>query len=362
MRKKPEKVSSGFFRIAEKYFFHLMQQSLPSAEYVLLRKIQKALGTFCARASPYEVTLGDDAAVRQGRMDERVVVTTDIAVENVHFSKSYMSMDEIGFRVIAANVSDCAAMAAQPESALVQLVFPKAADHLTEDVMSLYRGIARACRKWKVRIIGGDLAKGGSWIIGITMLGVAPLKGRLLMRKGVQCGDALWLSSFPGRSAAGMAALRKWGRRRLPVRVQALADVHIRPEPRPDLGIILARSTGVHAMMDLSDGISKDCRTLCYENRLGIDLSFDNITPPEDMRMLSEKMGISWQEWALHGGEEYSLLFAAAPEFTPKILPMHFRKSMVRIGTFTSRHQDLILHREGKPAAVPSKSWDHVRS
>ena len=106
-------------------------------------------------------------------------------------------MAEIGFRVIAANVSDCAAMAARPESALVQLVFPAGEGQITKKAVDLYKGISEACRRWTVSVIGGDLARGNSWTIGISMIGVAPSKARLLLRKGAQPGDALWRQAVP---------------------------------------------------------------------------------------------------------------------------------------------------------------------
>jgi len=338
-----------------------MQNRLPSGEYELLQAIQKALGEVGIAISPYKCALGDDAAIRRGAAGGRIVLTTDIAVENVHFSRAYMSMTEIGYRVIAANVSDCAAMAAQPESALVQLVFPNGENRLTKKVVELYRGIAEACRQWKVTIVGGDLAKGSGWTIGVTMIGVISPKARPLMRKGARSDDSLWLSGFPGRSAAGLAALRKWGRRSVPLRFCPLVDAHIRPEPSPTLGRALGKCKYVHAMMDLSDGISKDARTLCYENRLGLDLSFEQQLAPDAMIALSRDIGTPWREWALHGGEDYTLLFAAGPEFTPECLPRRFRKSPVRLGSFTVRHHDIILCDHGKRIPLPRRSWDHMR-
>jgi thiamine-monophosphate kinase len=346
--------------VAVNYFCQTMQNRLPSREYKLLLAIQKTLADVGAAVSPYDCTLGDDAAIRRGRADERMVLTTDIAVESIHFSRAYMSMTEIGYRVIAANVSDCAAMAAQPESALVQLVFPAGENRLSKKVVDLYRGIAEACRAWKVTIVGGDLAGGNAWTIGITMIGVVPSKARLLMRKGARFGDSLWLSGFPGRSAAGLAALRKWGRRSVPVRYRGLVDAHIRPDPSPALGRVLAQCRHVHAMMDLSDGISKDARTVCYENRLGLDLSLDHLIATDAMIALSRDTGTPWQEWALHGGEEYTLLFAAGPEFGPECLPQRFRRSLVRLGAFTFRHHGIILCDHGKRIPVPCRSWDHV--
>jgi thiamine-monophosphate kinase len=259
---------------------------------------------------------------------------------------------------MAANVSDCAAMAALPDAALVLLVFPKNAENLKGEITGIYRGFRKACRKWKFRVVGGDLSCGRVWTIGITMLGTAP--GRVLRRKGIRAGDVLWGSGFPGRSAAGLAAIKKWGRNRAERRYPRLVCSHIAPSPPLELGIALGRCRKTHAMMDLSDGISKDARTLCFENRLGLQLSFDDIKVPEDMLALGRELKISWQEWALHGGEDYTLLFAASRSFGAGDVPEKFRSGLVRLGMFTDEHKELVLREVGRIKKIPAKGWDHT--
>ncbi len=334
----------------------------PSGEYKLLNSLGKILGRAAAPGKPYPLTLGDDAAIRLCAQNERLVFTTDIAVENVHFTTRTMSFEEIGYRSMAANVSDCAAMASLPEAALVQLVFPSGDPSLQARCEALYRGFAKACRKWKFRIIGGDLSGGPCWTIGITLIGRAPDGGRLLTRTGIKHGDSLWLTGFPGLSAAGLAAIEHYGRKNLPKRCQGIANAHIVPDPPVDLGVLLGACADVHAMMDLSDGISKDGATLCHENGLGLELSFENLQPPSSMIALGEKLCTPWQEWALHGGEEYELLFAAGEGFDPHSFSGTAGKNMVRLGKFTNKYKGIKL-REGKRVRkVEGKSWDHTIS
>ena len=113
-------------------------------------------------------------------------------------------------------------------------------------------------------------------------------------------------------------------------------------------------------MMDLSDGISKDARTLCFENRLGLELSLDGLKVPNNMMALSLELNIPWQEWVLHGGEEYELLFAALKSFRPESLPAKKGKGMVRLGVFTDEHKDLVVREEGRTKKIPKKAWDHI--
>ena len=340
----------------------MSQKQYPSGEYRLLDKIGKILGPVAAPGGAYELTLGDDAAVRKGSRGEHTVITADIAVEGVHFTPRILSFKEIGYRTMAANVSDCAAMAALPEAALVQLVFPKNAENLQENILELYRGFAGACKKWGFKLIGGDLSTGAVWTIGITMLGTAP--GRVLRRTGIRTGDVLWVSGFPGRSAAGLDVLQKWGRASVPKTFKKLVQSHIRPDSPVKLGIILGKCRNVHAMMDLSDGISKDVRTLCFENRLGVELSLDGLRVPDEMLALARELGFPWQEWALHGGEEYELLFAASESFRPADVPREYRGGLIRLGIFTDTHVGArravpLLRENGQIKKILNKSWDH---
>jgi thiamine-monophosphate kinase len=338
----------------------MAEKSSPSGEYKLLSEIQKALGPVGAPGGLWELTLGDDAAVRRSAPGHGcMVLTADIAVENVHFSvhftKASMSFEEIGFRAMASNVSDCAAMAALPEAALVQLVFPENSVNLQKNIVALYRGFAEACRKWHVRIVGGDLSVGPVWTIGITLLGAS--RGRILRRTGVRPGDALWVSNFPGMSIAGFAALQKWGRREA---YRDLVRAHIRPDPPVNLGLALGKCKKVHAMMDLSDGISKDARTLCYDNRLGLELSLDGLNVPESMVKLGRALNVSWQEWVLHGGEDYELLFAASKNFSRADVPGKAGQRLLKLGFFTDKHIDLVIRDNGIIKKVPKKGWDHL--
>jgi len=338
----------------------MANKNYPSREYELIAGLGKILASAARRGGPYQLTLGDDAAVRLCAAGERLVLTADIAVENVHFTTHTMSFEEIGFRCMASNVSDCAAMASVPEAALVQLVFPTGDSSIKRKSEALYRGFAMACRKWKFRFIGGDLSGGPCWTIGITLIGHSPPDGRLLTRKGIKNGDALWLSGFPGRSAAGLAALRTWGRQKLPRRYRSLADAHILPDPPVALGLLLGACPEVHAMMDLSDGISKDGATLCHESKLGLDLSLGHLKAPSDMVALSKELDTPWQQWTLHGGEDYELLFAAGEGFDPASFQAITRRKMVRLGTFTNMRKGVFL-REGRMLRkVEQKSWDHV--
>lgn len=329
----------------------------PSSEYELLADLQTIL---TEHSDIYEIEIGDDAAVRKGTDPHKLIFTTDLSVENVHFRREWMSFYEIGYKSMVSNISDCASMGAIPESALIQLIFPKNAEHLRDCIRDLYKGFNEACTRWHFPVVGGDLSGGAQWAIGITLIGKIPLNSRCLKRKGAQSGDKLWVSGLPGKSAAGLAVLRKWGRTEAPPMYKHFLEAHIRPQPRIELGEILREQPEVHAMMDLSDGLSKDCRTLAFENNLGIILNIDTTLITNIMIELGDKIQKEPLEWLLDGGEEYELLFAASPSFQPSALSSKYDGECICIGEFSNNYQGLGIRNGSGIREILKGGWDHV--
>lgn len=308
-----------------------------------------------AAGRKYALGIGDDAAVRLCH-GERMVLTGDILVEGVHFSLEYMTLPEVGYKALAVNLSDCAAMGARPDSVLVQVVLPEGRAR-DRELRSLYRGVRKVCERFDISVVGGDLSKGPCWVLAVTALGVALPRHRLLRRDGARVGDGLWVTGRPGESAAGLAALRKWGsRKRMPARFRPLARRHIAPTPRVVEGVRLSRDVHVHAMIDISDGVSKECRTLCARSRVGIALDITSCLVSRAIRGLADLIEASWTDWFLYGGEDYELLFAASEEFDPAGYP---GMSLFRLGTVTAR-QGVVEARDwnGTRIKVEAKAWD----
>lgn len=338
----------------------MAQRAFPSAEFEIINELQQISGW--NRNDAYQIGIGDDAAVRCCQKAEKLILTTDISVENVHFSLITMSLQEAAYRAMVSNISDCAAMGALPDSALIQLVFPEKSEKLREKVLSVYRGFSQACSRWQFPIVGGDLSAGQQWVFGITLLGKVSEGQRVLQRKGARPGDNLWVSGFPGRSAAGFEALKRWGRENVPSRFNELVINHIKPVPRVEAGLLLAADSEVHALMDLSDGLSKDCRTLSYENELGIILKYDTLKIPKAMIQLSAEVGIAVQDWFLNGGEDYELLFAASKRFDPLSVGSQHSGGLFCIGQFTGDRQGLFLQKDSFISEIAGCGWDHFRN
>jgi thiamine-monophosphate kinase len=335
----------------------------PSKEYELIQRIKSILPPINPN-SPYEMSIGDDAAIRVSRTaGERLIITADVSVENVHFSTDTMTFEEIGYRSMVSNLSDCAAMGAAPDGAVVQLVFPKinVNNNISIDnaIEQIYTGFSKACKRWDFPIIGGDLSGGAVWTVGITLIGSAPPGHNLLKRTGIADGDALWVTGLPGESAAGFAAITRWGRAGVPPKYKRFVDAHVTPEPAINEGLALAAAPSVHAMMDLSDGLSKDIATLCFDNNLGFIFDTDVIkNVPSDMIDLANNLQADYRDWFYHGGEEYELLFACDSSIN---ICIDNKPNLIRLGHFTSKHRNVLIHgKNGELEELPMKSWDHA--
>ena len=340
----------------------MQQYTFPSAEAELIAQMRTIIGT-PPGGERYCPGIGDDAAVRPVTGEDSFIITTDLSVEHVHFSRDYMTMEQIGYRSMVSNLSDCAAMGALPDGAFVQLIIPAESHgrNFADEIEALYSGFARASRRWDFQVAGGDISRGREWVIAITLIGRTAPGERTVLRKGAVPGDDVWVTNVPGRSAAGFTLLKGHGRSGVPKRYASLRDAHIAPVPRIDLGRKLAADGAVHALMDLSDGLSKDCRTLCHESGCGMILSPDPSQASEAMIQLSREISVPWQRWFLHGGEDYELLFTASADFEPITYEtVEGGGSLLRIGSCTDTVQGVVVDNCGTLEPLPVEGFDHV--
>ncbi len=328
--------------------------SSPSQEYAFIESLRRILPQ--PARTRYPMGIGDDAVGRLCRGDEHLFFTTDASVENVHFRLDWMSLAEVGYRAMVSNASDCAAMGARPEAALVQLAFPSKHPRIRQAIRSVYHGFRAACDDYEFEVVGGDLCAGAVWMIAITMIGRLPEGCRALQRNGVKAGDRLWVTGRPGESGAGFAALKRWSRKKAPRCFQKLVRRHIAPSARVDAGVMLACNTAVRAAIDISDGIAKEAHTLAHMSGVHLELRFPPEFESKAMRMLAEELGVSWERWALFGGEDYELLFAASSDFDPRSIPVEtFCIGRALEGSGVS------IYENGRSKPLKQLAWDHLR-
>lgn len=267
--------------------------------------------------------IGDDAAVWQPSRSHRSVVTTDALVENRHFRRATMGFHDIGWRAMAANLSDLAAMGARPVLATVALGVPL--DVGPADLAELYRGMLAVAGKHGCAIAGGDTTRSTEMLISITAIGeVRPsnLKGR----GGARPGDILAVTGPLGASRAGLHLADNLSMTNGDLAREALR-AHRNPEPRVREGAWLAAGSNVHAMMDISDGLSTDLSRLCAASSCAAIV--EDVPVAECAREAAAARGEDPQTYALAGGEDFELLVAVDPRAF-RYLSGRFRKRFGR--------------------------------
>lgn len=288
---------------------------------------------------------GDDAAVL-ARPSGELVLSADVLVESVHFDLAITSARDLGYKAIAVNVSDLAAMAASPRSALVTLALPVS----TEDawVMELFGGMREACDEHALWLVGGDLSRGPAVSISVSVTGeVVP--GRAITRAGAHRGDTVVVTGRLGASAAGLRIALE-GRAPSTDLDRTLLRAHFRPVARVGEGAALA-AAGATAMMDVSDGLALDLSRLCAASGVGARLVVESLPLAE---------GASLDD-ALSGGEDYELIATlpdpAAVQAARASLAATFGVPLTAIGEITPAGLTAVTG--GRETPLEAKGWDH---
>jgi len=257
------------------------------------------------------VSIGDDAAVLDASPGRQIVVTTDMLVESVHFRRDWSDPYSIGWKAAAVNLSDIAAMGAEPTYAFLSLAL--APQETVEGLDRLLNGFSDSLTRYGARLAGGDTnAAPEHLIVSVTLLGSVP-QGQALTRAGARVGDILLVTGALGQSAAGLALLMEHGHPRAPQISDSLVAAHRRPQPRVTAGLAAAQTRKVHACMDLSDGLLGDVQKLCAASGVGARLDTASIPVSDDLSRVCDLLGKDSTQMALQGGEDYELLLAVAP-------------------------------------------------
>jgi thiamine-monophosphate kinase len=244
--------------------------------------------------------IGDDCAVlRAGGV---AAVSVDVMVDGTHFrlGEGWTARDA-GHRALAAALSDLAAMGAEPGEAFLSIVLPEALGD--DDVLELHAGAEELAAACGVTIAGGDLVAGPALTVAVTVIGWAEDESRLVGRDGARSGDVVGVTGDLGASAAGLAVLE--GRV-----VDGPVERHLRPRPRLEAGRALA-AAGVHAMLDVSDGVALDARRLAQASGVRLELDAAALPVGPATAAAAEALGMSAAELAATGGEDFELLFCA---------------------------------------------------
>jgi thiamine-monophosphate kinase len=326
-------------------------------EFGLIDRLADVLGVQDSLAGRLAVGIGDDAAVWCSD-GGAIIATTDTLVQDVHFLSGHTPWRDLGWKALAVNVSDVAAMGGTPDFALVTLGLHGGED--AEGIDELYRGLAEGGVAWGVAIAGGDIVRAPATIVTVALIGHAELDASgeplVLRRNAAQAGDVVAVTGALGGAAGGLHALR--GAAAGSETSHALIERHLRPQPRLEAGRA-ALAAGVRCAIDVSDGLLQDLGHVCKASRLGAVVWRDKLPIDPALHDLEAKDAL---HHAVAGGEDYELLLVGASEQIEQVagaigLPLTIIGEMVIAADFEAK----LLDEAAREIDVPSAGWDHLR-
>lgn len=283
--------------------------------------------------------IGDDCAILQLSSADEALVTTDFSLEGIHFRRDWQSPECIGHRCLARGLSDIAAMGGQPIAAFLSLALPS--DCSQKWVDEFLAGFLNLAKKYRVQLAGGDTAQSPAGVLADVMVVGGVARGTALVRSGASVGDQIYVTGALGESAAALRLLFQGTVKR--------RDVF--PEPRIAVGEWLRKNRAASACIDISDGISTDLAHICEESGVGAVIDAEAIPIHPSARRSTTPLDL-----ALHGGEDYELLFTVPPV---KRVPRYIgRVAVTRIGEIVRGRRMQIL-RAGEKSILASRGWEH---
>ena len=330
-------------------------------EFALIDALRDALPAAVRQSASVTDGIGDDAAIWTPQPGNVSVITTDTLVEGVHFRLDWTDWRSLGFKSLAVNLSDIAAMGATPRLATVSLGLR--GDEHVDDLRAMYAGMGELAGAHAVAVAGGDVVRSPDRLmISVTAIGEAPAT-RVLRRSGAQPGDLICVSGTLGASAAGLAILSEPERFAGLATTGLLTAAHLRPNPRIALGKMLA-DVGATAAMDLSDGLLGDLPKILHASGVGATIDARRLPVAPALRALFPDR---WLDLALRGGEDYELLFTIPPQAMTQLdeRATEIGATVTAIGTITDRvdadARIALVDLDGQARSVDSGAYDHFR-
>jgi thiamine-monophosphate kinase len=290
--------------------------------------------------------IGDDSAVQRVAPGFDVLVTTDFCIEGIHFRREWHKPEVVGRRCLTRGLSDIAAMGGEPATAFLSLAIPRKLPQKWVD--RFLTGLLATANEFKVALAGGDTAESPAGVFAdIVVTGYVP-RSRAVLRSSARPGDEIFVTGALGASAAALAELFA-GRKVRPLDFAR----HFAPVARVAVGRILREKRLATSMIDLSDGLSTDLAHICEESRVGAEIASASIPRA---RVGQKKTPASLKQ-ALHGGEDYELLFTALPH---KRVPTRIAGVPVaHIGRITRKKQIVFIDEDGSRTRLRPEGWEH---
>jgi thiamine-monophosphate kinase len=296
--------------------------------------------------------IGDDAAaILPG--DKYQVLTKDLLIENVHFLAAQHPPQLLGRKSLNVNLSDVAAMGCKPQYALYGLGLPEETEPAW--IEKFVSGLQQALNEFEVFLLGGDITRAERISISVTLLGEGE---RLITRSGAQDGDKLYVSGTLGDAALGLKLLQSHSDLGDDPRQDVCLKAFLDPVPQVALGQTLAISNIPSAMIDISDGLSVDLGHICEESGVGAEV-YEYKLP---LSKAVAELAANPLDLALHGGEDYQLLFSAPPEKESQIRGLSGSPQVSEIGRFISEKEIFLVSVDGKRRSFESRGFQHFKT
>lgn len=318
---------------------------MPLAEKLLIARIRRQ----STRTRAVRAGIGDDCAVLEIPDGHQALVTTDFSLEGVHFRRDWHPAEVVGHRCLTRGLSDIAAMGGNPIAAFLSLALPQKMPQSW--INQFTKGLLKLADAFHVSLAGGDTAQSMNGVLAdIVVVGSVP-KYKAIRRSGARPGDRIYVTGALGGAAATLKLLFS-GRELRP----ADFPCHFHPTPRIEVGRFLQQKAIASAMIDLSDGLSTDLAHICEESGVGAEVQAPAIPcarigkPPREVEL----------RFALHGGDDYELLFAAP---RGKHVPSRIAGVAIsQIGNITRHKRIVLMNDQGVGSELRPQGWEHFKA
>ena len=329
----------------------------PQNENSILSRISARFRSSRSHAAAQSVSLGigDDAALFRPKPGFETILTCDWFLEGTHFLREKHPPDAVGWKCLARALSDIAAMGGTPRCFLLSLALPET--HTGRWLDLFLGGLSRASHRFRCALAGGDTTCRREILINVAVVGEVRT-GHAVLRSGARPGDILYVSGSLGEAELGLQLLL---RTKGPTgRKSSVTRKHLYPEPRLALGQWLLKKGIVTAMMDLSDGLSSDLPRLCAASSVGARVEVAKIPLVRTFEPV-RRQGRDPLQLALHGGDDYELLFTMPPGKTEFLSKTFQGAALTAIGKITRERNLLLLDENGRPSDFVARGWDPFR-